>query len=253
MNLSLTSKVVLVTGSTRGIGFYIATKFIEEGAVVIFNGRSESSRVELCSKFPGKEIFYLKGDVTKAETCKKMALEVKELFGKLDVLVCNVGSGKSVPPGEEDDVELYKMLNINLFSSFNIVDATKNLLSIDSGSVVCISSICGREVIDGAPIAYSVAKAALDAYVRGSSRPLAGKGIRINSISLGNILFDGSVWEKKLIQDESTVRKMINEKVALGRFGQLDDVANLTLFLSSNLSKFVTGSIYVLDGGQVHQ
>jgi 3-oxoacyl-[acyl-carrier protein] reductase len=78
-------------------------------------------------------------------------------------------------------------------------------------------------------------------------------GIRINSISLGNVLFDGSVWDKKLKNDEQSTRRLIKERVAMGVFGSLDDVANLALFLSSEVSKFTTGASYVLDGGQVHQ
>ena len=95
-----------------------------------------------------------------------------------------------------------------------------------------------------------MAKAALNAYIRGISRPFAEEGIRINGIAPGNILFTGSVWDRKIKDDASTVDKMLEENVPLKRFGKTEDVANLALWLSSHLSNFVTGAVYTTDGGQ---
>tara|TARA_Y100000589_G_C26773856_1_gene474942 strand:- start:237 stop:614 length:378 start_codon:yes stop_codon:yes gene_type:complete len=122
----------------------------------------------------------------------------------------------------------------------------------DSGSIICISSICGLEVINGAPITYSVAKAALNAYVKGISRPLGKDGIRINAIAPGNILFEGSTWQHKLDDNPEIVEKMLKNNVTLNTFGRPIDIANLVLYLSSPISNFVTGSIFTLDGGQIH-
>ena len=102
----------------------------------------------------------------------------------------------------------------------------------------------------GAPVTYSSAKAALNAYIRGISVPLAENGIRINGVAPGNILFDGSVWERKIRENADEVNKTLRDNVPLNRLGSVDDVKNLALWLSSPLSSFSTGSIHVCDGGQ---
>ena len=172
-------------------------------------------------------------------------------FGKLDILVCNVGNGRSVPPGKETPEEWQRIFELNLWSAINVIQASRKALEETSGVIVCISSICGNEVIPCAPLTYSVAKAALNAYIRGIARPLGQDGIRINAISPGNILFGGSVWEKKIIDDAAAVDQMLVSDVALAKMGTPQDIANLALWLSSPAASFCTGSIYVLDGGQV--
>jgi NAD(P)-dependent dehydrogenase (short-subunit alcohol dehydrogenase family) len=132
------------------------------------------------------------------------------------------------------------------------VEAVVEELGQSRGSIVSISSICGLEVVPNAPITYSVAKAALNAYVRGISRPLGKRGIRINAIAPGNIFFEGSVWEKRITEDGGAVANMLNQDVALGKLGSPRDIANLTAYLLSDVSSFATGGIWTLDGGQVH-
>ena len=120
------------------------------------------------------------------------------------------------------------------------------------GTIVCMSSICGLEVVPDAPVTYSAAKAALHAYVRGIARPLGRQGIRINAIAPGNILFNGSVWSRKLSEDRSAVHAMLERDVALNSLGTPRDVANLVAYLASPRSSFATGGVWALDGGQVH-
>jgi NAD(P)-dependent dehydrogenase (short-subunit alcohol dehydrogenase family) len=108
------------------------------------------------------------------------------------------------------------------------------------------------EVIAGAPVTYSVAKAALHSYVRGIARPLGKQNVRINAIALGNILFEGSVWSRKLSENSPTVQSMLERDVALGSLGKPQDVASLAAYLSSAHASFATGAIWTLDGGQVH-
>ena len=104
----------------------------------------------------------------------------------------------------------------------------------------------------GAPVTYSAAKAALHAYVRGIARPLGKLGIRINAIAPGNILFEGSVWSRKLQENSAAVESMLERDVALARLGTPRDVAELVAYLVSPRSGFASGAVWTLDGGQVH-
>jgi 3-oxoacyl-[acyl-carrier protein] reductase len=249
MNLELSGKVALVTGSSRGIGKSIAKTLHDEGCHVVLNGR-DSSTLKTAAQEIGKNIDYFEADVTDPFSCKSLVNDVKNKCGNIDVLICNVGSGSSVLPGNEIPEEWKRMLDINLASTTNMVEAATNSLAQTHGSIVCISSICGIEVLD-APVTYSVAKAALNAYVRGISRPLANHGIRINAVAPGNILFKGSVWEKKITENSSFVKNMLEHNVALKRLGLPEEVANFVAFLASPRSSFSTGCVYVIDGGQI--
>ena len=116
--------------------------------------------------------------------------------------------------------------------------------------IICISSICGCEVIPNAPITYSVAKAALNSYVKGISRPLAENNININAIAPGNLIFEGSVWEEKLKNDKIGVLEMLKKEVILNRFGTPEEISNFVIFLLSSFSSFSTGKTFIVDGGQ---
>lgn len=244
-------RVVLVTGSTQGIGRGIAEAFLGACCRVAFNGRNpEALAAAMTGKDAGNAVAVC-GDVTRPDEARAVVAQVLAAFGRLDVLVCNVGSGRSVPPGQEHHDEWMRMLSLNLLSATNMVEAAKDALATSRGCIVCISSICGQEVVPGAPVTYGAAKAALNAYIRGVARPLGRQGIRINGIAPGNIVFPGSVWERKLAEDAVAVEQMLQREVALGWLGAPQDVASLALWLASAEAGFATGGIYVVDGGQV--
>lgn len=250
MQLDLSGKAAIVTGSSKGIGWAIAQALHAEGCRVALNGRNEEDLTAATARLVGS--IGVLGDVTQPAEAKRVVAEAIGKLGQLDILVCNVGSGRSVPPGNETADEWQRVFALNLWSTTNSVEAACNDLAASRGVIVCISSICGLEVIPGAPVTYSAAKAALHAYVRGIARPLGKQGVRINAIAPGNILFDGSVWSRKLAEDTPAVQAMLSKDVALGSLGTPADVASLVAYLASPRSGFATGGVWTLDGGQVH-
>lgn len=248
MNLELEGKVALITGSSAGIGFEIARQLALEGCQVVLNGRSAQRLRAAQEQIPDADSVL--ADVRDPQACQTLVQSVVERHGRLDVLVCNVGSGASVPPSEETPAEWQRMLDINLHSTTQVAWAATDALVASQGNIICISSICGIEAL-GCPVAYAVAKAAVESYVRNSARSLGRKGVRINSIAPGNILFEGSVWERKLKEDPAAVETMLTRDVALARLGRPQDVARLAAYLASPLGAFITGATYVVDGGQL--
>ena len=245
MNLNLAGKKVLVTGSSRGIGFEIASTFLFEGCIVVFNSRSEMKTLSDRSNS-----YFVAGDVSTDVGAKVVVQEAARKMNGLDIVICNVGSGQSARPGQETLKDWSDSLDKNFYSTVHIVHAAKPYLSHSNGVIVCISSICGLETIPSAPVTYSVAKAALNAYVKGMSRPLGDIGIRICAVAPGNIMFDGSVWDKKVRINPQDVQSMLQRDVPLKKLGNATDISNIVLFVSSSLSNYTTGSIWVSDGGQ---
>ena len=242
------SNRVLISGSSGGLGFQIAKTLQENGCQIVLNGRDRNKLDRAALQLGNCP--YVVGDISVPEGAKQVIIESKNILGGLDCLVCNVGSGRSVPPGMETAEEWHRVFNINFWSTVHLVSAAENELELTQGAVVCISSICGVEVISGAPITYSVAKAALNSYIRGISRPLAKKGIRINGIAPGNLMFQGSVWEIKKQENPERVEKMLQDDVPLGCFGTGEEIGRVAYHLGFDQSMFTTGSIWVVDGGQ---
>jgi len=248
MDLELKGKNALVTGSSKGIGFAIASQLHNEGCNITINGRNLES-LENSASFFSERIHNCAADVTNKKECEKLVKDTIDHWGSLDILVCNVGTGTSVKPGNEDYEEWIKVFQNNFFSTTNVIEATQKIISNKLDSIVCISSIAGIESI-GAPVTYSVAKSAINSYVKNISKYFAKSNTRINAIAPGNIMSESSVWKKKLLENPEYVENLLKKEVSMERFGTPEEISNLAVFLCSEKSAFITGSTFVIDGGQ---
>lgn len=247
MDLELHGKVALVTGSSRGIGLAIAQTLQHEGCTVVLNGRDPN---RLTPAAQSLNVASMASDVADEAGAQALIDFVAARYGKLDILVANVGSGTSLPAGEEDWKEWSRMLDLNLRPTVNAVHAARPALAASRGVALCISSICGSAAL-GAPLAYSAAKAALNSYVRGMGRVLSSTGVRINALAPGNVLFDGSSWEARLRDQPQAVYEMLQREVSQQRLGSAQEIANVAAFLCSPKSSFIAGEVVVADGGQL--
>ena len=259
MNLELNHQSVLITGSGSGIGRGIAEGFLKEKALAILSDLNEkfvyNTAENLSNLYDRDSVLKFIGDLNEPEILENLYQFIIEKAKGLDHLVCNIGSGKSVPPLDEDVSEFQRMLDINLLNAVGIVNQFFPLLekSVSKDgcfpSITFVGSICGVETL-GCPVAYASAKSALISYAKNISFPMGKKGIRVNVVSPGNIMFPGSTWEKKIAEDPEKVDAMLKNEVPLQCFGNIEDIANTIVFLASKRAKFVNGANWVVDGGQ---
>lgn len=251
MKLELDGRVALITGASRGIGLAIAQALAAEGTQLALAARGPKGLRQASADIGGHASSHI-ADVTDPAAALALAREVEQQHGRIDILICNVGSGASVPPGQETAAEWRRALDLNLFATTNMIEAARPVMQRGTGdrAIVCISSIRGLAAL-GAPVTYSAAKAALNATVRGLARPLAADGIRINAVAPGNILFEGGTWSRKLAENRAGVEDMLAREVPLRRLGTPAEIADVVSFLASPRAAFITGTVIVADGGQL--
>ena len=233
-------KIALVTGSTRGIGLAIAERLVVDGFRVVTNGRTTPEKII------GEA--HIQADITQRDDLSRLVEFIKVKFGNIDVLVCNVGSGKQIKEVPLEDRWNYFLL-VNLFSAVNLIEGLISQSLLKESRIIGISSIAASKATS-APIEYSAAKAALDSYFRNIAFAYSGSGLIFNVLSLGNVLFPGSTWEEKINTDSASVNNYIEGNVPMNRFATLDEIADVASFLSSTKCHFMTGSTITVDGGQ---
>jgi 3-oxoacyl-[acyl-carrier protein] reductase len=251
VDLDLAGKVILVAGSSRGIGKAIAASLLAEGARVCISGRDPLSLTSTQRELSqGGPVLAYEGDLSLLEPIVGALEMIAAKWGALHGLVCNIGTGTGTPGWDPREEEWERLLRFNFQASVRLAQAAIPKLAESRGSsIVFVSSITGVEAT-AAPLPYSAAKAALLNYSKNLSRHLAGQGIRVNCVAPGNILFPGGSWERRLNDQPDTTREYVEAEVPMKRLGTPDEIASLVTFLCSVRASFITGSCFVSDGGQ---
>ena len=237
-------KTAIITGSSRGIGKAIAEKLGKLGANVVINGFTDRV-LETAKEFEsmGIKVAANIGDVRNAEDVKAMVSTAVNTFGSIDILINNAGITKDKPMAmmSEDDWDV--VLDVNLKGSFLCTKlAVKHMIKKRYGRIVNISSVAGAYGNVG-QANYSASKGGLIGLTKTTAKEFAPRGITCNAVTPG--LIDSEMTE---ILPEELKQKYI-EKIALGRYGTPEEVANVVAFLASDDSAYVTGQVIDIDGG----
>ncbi|MCP2324432.1 3-oxoacyl-[acyl-carrier protein] reductase [Hamadaea flava] len=245
----LRDQVVLITGSSRGIGAAMAVAFAEVGARVVLHGRDEVAldgvrrRVERA----GASALVVTGDVTRSAALAAMRDRINAEVGPVDVLITSAGSSKSRPtPIEEIDEEDWRAdVERNLTSTFLTVKCfLPDMKSRGSGVVLTLSSAAGRRASARTLVAYGAAKAGVQIFTQDLAAQVGPAGIRANCIAPETILTETN---EKWIQGDQ--RQMLIDMHPVRRLGTVDDVARAALFLASAESGWISGVVLDIAGG----
>jgi 3-oxoacyl-[acyl-carrier protein] reductase len=237
-------KVIFITGSSSGIGFELAKKFLDLDFEILINS-SNIKNLKKASKLLNNCKYFF-GDVTNVKSLEKIFNQIKREYKKIDFLICNYGNSNF----NNNHLDFDRAFKNNFFTTVNTISYSLPILKQNKSKIICISSVCGVEVIKNAPLGYSIAKSAVNNYVKGISNMLAERGVAINAIAPGNVMFKGSLWEKKIKDNALKTRKYIKENVPMNKFASIDDIFRVCLILLSQESNYITGCTYVVDGGQ---
>lgn len=244
----LRGKVALVTGCNRGIGKAILERFAQEGAVVYASAREEGVLDQYAEELANKyntNIIPVYFDLTDSIGLKQAFLKIKTEQKRLDILVNNAGIMQDSLIGMVSEKLMNDVFSVNVFSVINMIQyASKFMVKQKSGSIINVSSIIGTNGHAG-QIVYSASKGAVISLTKAASKELAKNNIRVNAIAPGIIKTDllNGLTNEALAAQVS--------KIGLGRIGTPTDVADVTVFLASDLSAYVTGQIIGVDGATV--
>lgn len=245
----LQDKVAIITGAARGIGEGIALKFAEQGANIAFTYVSDSSAVKakaledklIAMGVKAKAYQSNAGDFV---ACENFVNEVVKEFGQIDICVNNAGISKDnlllrMTPEQWDDV-----MQTNLKSVFNMTkQVIRPMMKAKSGSIINMSSVIG-EMGNAGQSSYAASKAGVIGFTKSIAKEIGSRNIRCNAIAPGFVETDMTAYLK-----EGEGADKYKTGIPLGRFGTAEDIANVTLFLASEMSSYVTGQVISACGG----
>lgn len=247
MSKLLEGKSAIITGSSRGIGKSIALTFAKHGANLVIHGTREEALASLREEITalGGSCVYVAGDIGKPETAQRLAQACMEAYGKIDILVNNAGINSRFSFQDLTPEEWDRMIQTNLTSVFyTCKSVVPQMMEQKSGCIVNMSSAAGKTAHPNASASYGVSKAGINSLTQKLGFDLAPYGIRVNAVCPGPIETDMSQqWTPEY-------REKVLGAIPMRRLGTGEDVANVALFLASDLSAFIVGESINVNGGK---
>ena len=244
MNIDLSGRNALVTGSTRGIGRAIAEAFARSGARVAVVGRDQQRADEAAAAI-GNGAKGFTADVTDTATVAKLIDDVEKAFGSIDILVNNAGITRDNIVMRLKDEDWDMVQNANLRGAFAAIrSVSRGMMKKRKGRIINVASIVGL-IGNKGQANYAASKAGLIALTKTVAKELGSRNILVNAVAPG------------FIETEMTAamtpeaREALGKQIALERLGTVNDVAAMVTFLASDLASYITGQVFVVDGGLV--
>ena len=254
MDLELTDKIAIVTGSTKGLGLATATALVREGCKVTICARGEaglSDAVAQLRTIPGAEaqVLAVQADLATDKGVADVIFRTVDTFGGLDILVNNVGLARGGGIVETTDAEWQEALDQTLFPAIRASRmAVPHMRRRGGGSIVMIASIWGRE--SGGRMTYNAVKAAEISLAKAMAQQLARDNIRVNSVAPGSIRFPGGSWDRRVQDDPDGMADFVKRELPFGRFGRPEEVGAVVAFLVSPRASWISGASVPVDGCQ---
>ncbi len=252
MDLDLKNKVAIITGSGRGIGQDIAKKLAKEGVLLICISRTKSNLKSLkidLDRINKKNNFIFPCNLEKKHSYKQIIDFLKKNKLHPSIAVNNVGGNLGITDPLSEADKWKKVFDLNLFLAVDLNKyLLKKMIKNKFGRIVHISSISALE--NQGPPSYCASKAALNAYVRSVGRYVSEHNVIMSSVMPGAIMTKGGYWENKSISDPDHVKNYLKERLAIKRFGKVDEISKFVTFLCSKHASFCAGSNFLIDGGQ---
>jgi len=252
MNISLDKKVALVTGGATGIGKGIAKALSDSGAIVIITSR-DNRNIRNTLKILSKKCLGYNLDVSKSNNIEILYKRIKKKFKNVDILVNNIGHTLNIKDPFAKINNWKKVMDLNFFTPVEVTNRfIKDMKRKNWGRIINITSIAGIEI--SGPSSFNASKAALTAYTRSVGRQLAieKRNIVMTAVAPGVIPTEKGHWNKHNLQSKHA-KQYLKHRTALGRFGTIDELTGIIVFLCSDKASFFHGSIIQPDGGQSRQ
>lgn len=243
--MSTKGKIAVVTGGGSGIGLAIAEKFTQSGITTIIVGRDQQKLCAAREKL-GENCHTISHDLSNLSTLPELANKIISQFGHIDILVNNAGINMKKDFTEVSDQDFQQVLQTNVSAVFSLSrEVVKHMMQNGGGAIINISSMASQYGIPKV-IAYTASKSAIEGMTRAMAVELSPKGIRVNCIAPGFIATDMSA---KALNGDLERKQKVMSRTPMGQLGDPSDIADAALFLATDASKYITGVVLPVDGG----